>query len=82
MKRNTSGAKKMVGTNIVKIHINGEAQHEFLVFLVAKLLNSLLRITAKYWRRQGIEVLLPMPVQKLNKCTSVGLSTSALLLPI
>ncbi len=37
---------------------------------------------AKYWRRQGIKVLLPMSAQKLNKCTSVGLSTSALLLPI
>jgi hypothetical protein len=38
--------------------------------------------TAKYWRRQGIEVLLLNFALKFNKCTSVGLSTSALLLPI
>jgi len=39
-------------------------------------------ITAKYWRRQGIEVLLLNFALKFIKCTSVGLSTSALLLPI
>jgi len=33
-------------------------------------------------RRQGIEVLLLNFALKFNKCTSVGLSTSALLLPI